>query len=116
MAKIPEFSQEAVDAAIESARGYYAGNLKSGPRIIDTDDGHLSTLAECVTLTINDGKACVNLPLGIGQVCLPIPISYNGQVASACLSICTTWGIPTGVRVTVSVAGVTIISKTFGKC
>lgn len=116
MAKIPEFSKSAVEGAIESARGYYAEKRSAGASVIDNDDGHLSTLAECVTLTINDGKVCLNLPLGIGQVCLPIPISYNGQVASACLSICTTWGIPTGVRVTVSVAGVTIISKTFGSC
>ena len=69
-----------------------------------------------VSPTIKNGKACINLPLGIGQVCLPIPISYDGKVASVCLSICTTWGIPSGVRVTVSVAGVTIVSKTFGKC
>lgn len=116
MAKIPEFSQSAVEGAIKSARAYYAEKYSAGSSVIDRDDGHLSTLAECVTLTINNGKACVNLPLGIGQVCLPIPISYNGQVASVCLSICTTWGIPTGVRVTVSVAGVTIISKTFGSC
>ena len=116
MAEVPGFSSAAVDAAIESARAYYDERLKSGSRIIDNDDGHLSTLAECVTLTIKDGKACINLPLGIGQVCLPIPISYDGKVASVCLSICTTWGIPCGVRVTVSVAGVTIVSKTFGKC
>ena len=117
MAEAPSFSNEAIQAAVDSAKAYYDKRLLQGGRQqLDLDDGHMSTLAECVTLTVSNGEACLNLPLGIGKVCLPIPISYNGKVASACLSICTTWGIPTGVRVTVSVAGVIIIEKTFGKC
>lgn len=116
MADAHSFSESAVEGAIASAREYYSESLKSGSKGLTLDDGHMSILAECITATINDGKLCINLPLGIGKVCLPIPIPYNGKVASACLSICTTWGIPTGVRVTVSVAGVTILTKTFGKC
>lgn len=116
MAEIPSFSDSAVQGAIDSARAYYDQKRRDGEAAISLDDGHLSTLAECITLTVDDGKACINLPLGIGRVCLPVPVSYNGQVASVCLSICTTWGIPTGVRVTVSVGGVQIVSKTFGKC
>ncbi len=117
MADFPSFSDEAVNGAIQSAKSFYDTKLKaSSTNTVSHDDGHLSTLAECISVTINDGKACLNLPLGIGSVCIPVPISYDGKVAQACLSVCTTWGIPTGVRVTVSVAGVTIISKTFGKC
>ncbi|CAN5504958.1 hypothetical protein BH11PSE4_BH11PSE4_06530 [soil metagenome] len=117
MAQGPSFSDAAVQAAISSAKSYYDDRLQKGLHSgLGVDDGHLSTLAECVTLTVSNGQACLNLPLGIGHVCLPVPVSYDGKVASACLSICTTWGIPTGVRVTVTVAGVTIVSKSFGKC
>ena len=116
MAGVPEFSESAVEGAIASAREYYSSQRKDSRGALTLDDGHMSILAECITATVNDGKLCIQLPLGIGQVCLPIPVPYNGKVASACLSICTIWGIPTGVRVTVSVAGVTILTKTFGKC
>ncbi len=119
MADLPSYSEEAVQSAIDSARSFYAekpSNLKASTIKVGSDDGHVSTLAECISVTIKDGKACLNLPLGFGSVCIPVPNIYNGKVASACLSICTTWGIPTGVRVTVAIAGVTIVSKTFGKC
>jgi hypothetical protein len=117
MAEAPSFSDEAIQGAVASAKSYYDKRALQADRPqLGLDDGHMSTLAECITVTVSNGEACLNLPLGIGKVCLPIPISYNGKVASACLSICTTWGIPTGVRVTVSVAGVVILEKTFGKC
>lgn len=112
----PSFSDTKIQEALDSARKYYEGRLAQGAKQITSDDGHLSTRAQCITLTIANGQACVNLPLGIGHVCLPIPISYDGQVASACLDICTTWGFPTGVKVTVTVAGIQIVQKSFGKC
>lgn len=117
MAEVPSFSESAAIAAIESSQAFYdeTRGLK-GARKLGIDDGHVSTLAECITATINGGKVCVNLPLGLGQVCLPIPINYNGQIASACISICTTWGVPTGVRLTISVGGIVVVSKTFLKC
>ena len=110
------FSDTKVQEALDSAKKFYQERHSQRAQTIGIDDGHLSTRAECITLTISNGQACVNLPLGIGKICLPIPISYDGQVASVCLDICTTWGIPTGVRVTVSVAGVVIVQKTFLKC
>lgn len=119
MADLPSYSEEAVQAAIDSARNFYAEkqtSVKASAIKVGFDDGHVSTLAECISVTIQDGKACLNLPLGFGSVCIPVPNVYNGQVASACLSICTTWGFPTGVRVSVIVAGITIVSQTFGKC
>lgn len=117
MANFPSFSDQAVQSAIESASQYYrnqAANVIN--TTIGVDDGHVATLAECISVTIGSGKVCLNLPLGIGSVCIPIPVSFDGQVAQACLSICTTWGIPSGVEVTVSVAGVVIVRKSFGKC
>ncbi|TQV88349.1 hypothetical protein [Aliikangiella coralliicola] len=116
MANDPSFSEDAVNNAIASASQHYSGFRQKSSASISSDDGHLATLAECIELVINDGKVCLVLPLGIGKICIPIPVSYDGKVAQACLSICTIWGIPTGVKVTVSVAGVTIISKVFGKC
>ena len=117
MTETVSFSEASVQGAIETARGHYERKLavrEAGA--LGLDDGRLSILAECVTLTISDGEVCIELPLGLGKACLPVPISYNGQVARACLSVCTTFGIPSGVRVSVSVAGLEIVSKTFGKC
>jgi hypothetical protein len=113
----PSFSDAKVQEALDSAKKFYQQrHAQASPSGLTHDDGHLSTRAECITLTIANGQACINLPLGIGHVCLPVPISYNGQVASACLDICTTWGVPTGVKVTVTVAGIQIVQKSFGKC
>ena len=117
MSDYPSFSDEAVQNAIAAARDHYDGNtLKNQSTSVAADDGHLALLSECVSVTLKNGKACLNLPLGIGNVCIPVPIKYNGEVAQACLHICTTFGVPTGVRVTISVAGIQIVSKTFGKC
>lgn len=113
---LPSFSDAKVQEALDSAKKFYHQRALQGTNEIVHDDGHLSTRAQCITLTIANGQACVNLPLGIGKVCLPVPISYDGQVASVCLDICTTWGIPTGVKVTVTVAGVQVVQKSFGKC
>jgi hypothetical protein len=114
--QFPSFDEAKVQEVLDGARKFHADVLRDGAAKITHDDGHLSTRAACITLTIANGRVCVNLPLGIGSVCVPVPISYNGQVASACIDICTTWGIPTGVKLTVSVAGVVIVQKTFGKC
>lgn len=118
---VPSFSDAKVQEALDSTKKFYqqhhAQALQAkAPSTLAHDDGHLATRAECITLTISDGQVCVNLPLGIGKVCLPVPISYNGQVASVCLDICTTMGFPTGVKVTVTVAGIQIVQKSFGKC
>ena len=117
MTETASFSETSVQGAIEAARSHYEGKravLETAA--VGLDDGRLSILAECITLTIANGEVCINLPLGFGKACLPVPISYDGQVASVCLSICSAWGVPTGVRVAVSVAGVEIVSKTFGIC
>lgn len=120
MSNTPSFSDESVKNAIETAKPYqkqYSALLQQGqPTGIPLHQGRLSALAECISITLNNGEACLNLPLGIGSVCIPVPIAYDGKVAQACLSICTTWGIPTGVKVTISVGGVVIVTAPFGAC
>jgi len=119
MANEPEFSAERVQHALDAAaqhnqsKGLTAN--ADGTNILA--GGELSVLAECISVTVQNGKVCLNLPLGIGSVCIPVPAFIpSGTAAQACLSICTTWGIPTGVKVTISVAGQVIVSKSFGKC
>jgi hypothetical protein len=118
---LPSFSDAKVQEALDSTKKFHqplhAQALQAhASSVLAFDDGHLATRAECITLTISNGQVCVNLPLGIGKACLPVPVSYNGQVASVCLDICTTWGVPSGVKVTVTVAGIQIVQKSFGKC
>jgi uncharacterized protein GlcG (DUF336 family) len=116
MTSYPSFSDQAVQQAIDAASKHYNQQKLQQANTISDDDGHLALLAECISVTVANGKACINLPLGIGSKCIPVPISYDGKVAQACLSICTHWGIPTGVKVSVSVGGIVIVSKSFGKC
>lgn len=116
MADFHSFDDKHIEAALEAARGHYDDKIQA-TAINSAEDGHLSMAAGCISVTVENGKVCLNLPLGFGKYCFPIPsIIPNGTAAEACLHICTTWGIPTGVRVTISVAGKVIVSKSFGKC
>lgn len=112
----PEFSPEAVDQALEAARRHNAERAtKSSGREIGLDDGTLKLGAQCISVTVQNGQVCLNLPLGIGSVCLPVPSWVpDGKACQACLDICTKWGIPCGVQVTVTVAGQMIVQKGFG--
>lgn len=109
-----KFSEEKTKAALDAA--------KTGvqpPRASDTirDSRALCLLAECISVKVEDNKVCLELPLNLGKECIPIPVEIpNGTVASACLHVCTTWGIPTGVRVIVAVAGAVVAEMTWGKC
>lgn len=119
MTTYAEFSKEDIGHALAAAGTH---NETFGITTLDsTTDisagGEFSILAQCISVSVANHKICLNLPLGIGKVCLPLPINVpNGKAAKACLTICTRFGIPTGVKVTVSVAGVTIVSKKFGLC
>lgn len=116
--KTYEFDPEAVSASIESARSHYAAETAAERASqAGSDNGHVTLLSECVAVTVEDNRVCLNLPLGLGHVCIPIPLHVpNGTAAEACLSTCSTWGIPTGVRVSVSVAGRTVASSSYGHC
>jgi hypothetical protein len=119
MATFHEFDEKAIASVLDAARSLYdQKKLEESSRTINPiDDGHIRFAAQCISVTVDNGRICLNLPLGIGKFCLPIPSIFpNGTAAQACIDVCTTWGIPTGVRVTVSVAGKVIVEKTFLKC
>lgn len=118
MATYHEFDQKAIASALQAASEFHdREKLAKSNELNAFDDGHLSLAAGCISVTVDGGKICLNLPLGIGKICVPIPpIFPDGTAAQACIHICTTWGIPTGVRLTVSIAGQQIVNKTFGKC
>ncbi|WP_417525495.1 hypothetical protein [Marinovum sp.] len=120
--EVHSFDEEKIRNAMDAARAFHEENVAPGVQNLDAstglpDTGEMSLAADCIEVKVGNHKICLKLPLGIGTVCLPIPINVpNGTAAKACLKICTTFGIPTGIKVTVTVAGVEILSKTFGKC
>ena len=114
-----EFDTKAVDEALSAANEHNEGFAVTAADSSMTlaGCGEFEVRAQCLSLVIQNHRVCLRLPLGIGNICLPIPVGIpNGTAAQACLSICTTWGFPTGLRVSVSVAGHTVIRKTFGRC
>jgi len=69
----------------------------------------------CVSGTVSNGKACVNTP--IGDECVSIPSFVpSGTAFSACADLCKTFGIPTGVCITVKALGKQVARECFGKC
>ena len=120
MATYHKFDPKAVDRAIASAKAH---REKTAPTTVSSQQnfaatpGHLMLTAECISVTVQGGQVCLSLPLGLGNVCLPIPIPLpDGTGAQACLSICTPYWVPTGVKVTVSVNGNVVVQQTFGAC
>lgn len=116
--ELPSFDSSAIDQAIETAQRHSQSlqAKRSGPQI-GVDDGELKVSAQCVSVTVQNGQVCLNLPLGIGSVCLPVPSWIpSGASLQACLDICTVWGVPCGVEVTVSFNGQRVVQKGFGCC
>ena len=114
----PSFDSKAIEHAIETAQRHgKAVQAKAGGHAIGTDNGELKVSAQCISVTVQNGQVCLNLPLGLGSICLPVPSWVpNGASVQACLDICTVWGVPCGVEVTVSFNGQRIIQKGFGCC
>ncbi len=114
-AAYPEFSAEAIAQALEAAQRHSAPRLQaaSGQGLVFAD-GALKVSAQCISVTVNNGQVCLNLPV-VGSECFSVPSWVpNGTAVQACLDICTKWGIPCGVEVTVSLAGQKIFTKGFG--
>lgn len=131
------FSEEAFKNAIESAKATYSdakaqaeGAQAQGAEAQGAEakrlgfdfsngggmqDGNVEIMAQCISVTTANHKICITLPV-VGRRCLHVPFNIpNGKVGKACLSICTVWpGIPTGVKVSVTIGGVTIIRQSFG--
>jgi hypothetical protein len=120
--KYHEFDAKAVNDAIASmkAEPQAFGALAADgqpPALTLQDSGQMFAAAQCIGVTVQNRKICLNLPLRIGKVCLPVPSFVpNGKAAEACIGICTHWGVPTGLKVTVTVAGKVILQKTYGYC
>lgn len=113
------FDDEAIQNALDAAKRNHEELLTStdGAPFDPKSGGHLFVSAQCVSVTVEDHKICIKLPLGLGKHCIGIPVNIpNGTAGKACLGICTTFGIPTGVKVSVVIAGVTVVSQSFGKC
>lgn len=112
---LPGFDANVIEQSLEAAQRHGQTLKAAAGAEPSLADGALKVSAQCISVTVQNGQVCLNLPLGIGKVCLPIPSWIpNGTAAQACLDICTKWGIPCGVEVTVSVAGQRIIQKGFG--
>jgi len=108
------FSEEAVSRALEAARKPYEGrDLRAD--IPTSQSPSLRSIGDCVDLTSGASEVCLRLPLGLGRHCISLPFDLpDGVAAQACLYICTTWGIPTGVSVRVTVGGFTVADQSFG--
>lgn len=119
MADYHSFNEEKVNSAISAARRRFEAKELSSFSATSEISASVtaSFLAECISVSVKNNEICLNLPLGIGSVCIPVPDWVpEGEAAQACLRICTTWGIPTGVRVSVIIAGITVVDQTFGRC
>ncbi|HEX8573754.1 MAG TPA: hypothetical protein VF759_13495 [Allosphingosinicella sp.] len=117
-ATYPSFDDKAISQAIETAQRHSkALQAKAGGQQIGADNGELMVSAQCISLTVNNGQVCLNLPLGLGSVCLPVPPWVpSGATVSACLDICSVFGAPCGVKVTVSFNNIPIVQKGYGCC
>lgn len=72
---------------------------------------------ECVSVNVNgQGQICLSVPV-VGNVCIPVNTPLpSGTAASACISVCTKWGVPSGACVSVSALGQKIAGQCFGWC
>ena len=105
---------EAKGAEAQSAEAQSFGfDLSKGGGM---QEGTMEIMAQCISVTTANHKICISLPV-VGKRCLTVPVNIpNGKVGKACLSICTKFGIPTGVKVSVTIGGVTVIRQSFGIC
>ena len=110
------FDDEAISSVLEAARQPYADtDLREITEISTAESPNLTLLAQCISVTVSNHRICLNLPFGLGRRCIPIPFNIpNGTAAQVCLSICTIFGIPTGVCIRITVAGQVIVRKCFG--
>lgn len=115
-----EFDAGEVQALIDAAAGHeevQGAALKAAPDQAMLRASSMKLGETCISVTVENGKVCLVLPVINQKVCLPIPSFIpNGTAAQACLKICTTLGFPTGVCVTVSALGKTVVHQCFGAC
>ena len=112
-----EFNPQQISKTLKAAaESFDLTKLRAADGLVEPRHVVLAA-AECISVTADRGKICLKLPLKIGDVCIPIPAWIGGDtVVQACIGICTTWGIPTGVEVTISVAGHVVAGESWGRC
>jgi hypothetical protein len=114
-----KFDDAAVTSALAAASEHnesFGVSAAAGPANLAAS-GEFFISAQCISVKVVNHKICLSLPLGIGNICLPVPnFVPSGTAVQACLGICTTFGFPTGVSVTLSALGHVIVKKSFGKC
>src|SRR4051794_40072699 len=113
------FSEEEINRTVETARRPYEGvNLRSA-EVMSGDlalkSGTASFRAQCLEIVSQGNQVCLRLPFGLPPLCVPIDLP-DGTAVQACLDICTHWGIPTGVCVSLTVAGNQIFRQCFLWC
>lgn len=107
------FDDAAVSATLEASREPFEGrDVRAASEISPADSGELELRAACLTLKSANRRVCLNLPLGLGRTCIPLPVDIaNGTEVQACLSIRTSWGIPTGVCVRITLGGQQLVKR-----
>lgn len=61
------------------------------------------SLSACVGASYRNGDVCFDFPV-FGNVCVGVPISIPANASlRVCGDVCTTWGIPTGLKITLYV-------------
>lgn len=119
MATYHEFNSSEVQALIDTASKHQKAmtGVLENPSAAQFHASPMKLGETCISVTVENGNVCLNLPIVDQKICLPIPnIIPNGTAAQACLKICTTFGFPTGVCVTVSALGKTVVQQCFGAC
>jgi hypothetical protein len=108
-----EIDDAAVSATLEAARQQFQGrDLQAATEISPVDSGELELRAACLEVVSANRRVCLKLPLGIGNACIPLPFDLpDGTAVQACVSIRSTFGIPTGVCVRIVLAGQQLVKK-----
>ena len=116
------FDEKALNEALASAQAqseaFGAESAARQPLANLAESGEMFLAAQCISVTVKNSQVCLNLPKPISKsICLPIPKWIpNGAKLEACIGICYTWKIPTGVKVTVFFNGKVIVQKSWGRC
>lgn len=116
---IYEFDEKRVESVCNSIEkdNKGTGNLQSVDALSHRT-AEFAVLAECISVTVENGKVCIKLPLNLGKECINVPDWIpDGEAAKACLSIVykRVLGvkIPVGVKVCLYVANQEITCVNF---
>lgn len=81
---------------------------------VSSSANNVSPSAWCVGARVQNRRVCLSLPV-VGSVCIPIPLPLpNFTLVRACVSTCTTWGVPTGACVRLTGPGGLNFRRCFG--